>query len=145
MSENVRFTLDGEEISAPADKSLWEICRDRGEVLPHLCHRAEPGYRPDGNCRACVVEIEGERALAASCIRKPTDGMVVETQNDRSRAARQGVVELLMADQPKLADAHDKGSLLWQWADRLDAASSRYPIREQISVTPDSSHRSGRL
>ncbi|MCZ6604516.1 MAG: formate dehydrogenase subunit alpha [Alphaproteobacteria bacterium] len=141
MTDTVTFTLDGEKITAPADKTLWEIVRDRGSELPHLCHRDGPGYRPDGNCRTCVVEVKGERALAASCIRKASDGMVVETRNDRARAARAGVVELLMADQPGPADAHDRGSLLWQWAEILGATESRYPARHPSEVVaPDMSH-----
>ena len=141
MADNIVITLDGEEVSAPADATLWEICRDRGLVLPHLCHRDGPGYRPDGNCRACMVEIKGERALVASCIRRPAPGMVVETQNDRSKAARRGVVELLMADQPSRADAHDKGSQLWHWARELDATQSRFPARDPGGVAAaDVSH-----
>ena len=58
-----------------------------GIKLPHLCYSPKPGYRPDGNCRVCMVEIEGERVLAASCIRTPTPGMKVKTA-DRSRQER---------------------------------------------------------
>ena len=83
----------------------------------------------DGNCRACMVEIEGERALAASCIRTPTAGMVVNSANDRAKTARKMVIELLMADQPERAKAHDPGSRLWQTADELDITGSRFPQR----------------
>ena len=51
-----------------------------GTDIPHLCHRPEPGYRPDGNCRVCMVEIEGERVLAPSCKRMPAVGMKVHTE-----------------------------------------------------------------
>jgi len=54
-----------------------------------------------------MVEIEGERVLAASCIRTPTAGMKVKTQTDRAKTARRMVVELLMADQPARAKTHD--------------------------------------
>ena len=69
--------------------------------LPHLCYSPKPGYRPDGNCRVCMVEIEGERVLAASCIRTPTPGMKVKTQTDRAKTARRMVAELLITDQPR--------------------------------------------
>ncbi len=141
MSDIVTFTLDGEEISAPAGQSIWEICKDRGEILPHLCHRDEPGYRPDGNCRACMVEVKGERALVASCIRQASPGMVVETQNQRAKTARRGVVDMLMADQPPQADAHDKGSHLWRWAEQLEVTESRFPAQEVGQKQPaDTSH-----
>ena len=76
MTEPIRFTLDGREVEAAPDETIWQVATRLGTEIPHLCHRPEPGYRPDGNCRACMVEIEGERVLAASCIRKPRQGMV---------------------------------------------------------------------
>ncbi|MFZ9133646.1 MAG: 2Fe-2S iron-sulfur cluster-binding protein, partial [Gemmobacter sp.] len=69
--EPIIFTLDGEAVAARPGQTIWEVAQGRGLVIPHLCHRPEPGYRPDGNCRACVVEVEGERTLAPSCCRVP--------------------------------------------------------------------------
>ena len=88
--------------------------RRHGIELPHLCYSPEPGYRPDGNCRACMVEVEGERVLAASCIRKPTAGMKVRTATERAKTARRMVIELLLADQPPQDVAHDPESEFWQ-------------------------------
>ena len=84
MAETFTFTLDGETVEAEAGMTIWEVANGRGLKIPHLCFIPEPGYRPDGNCRACMVEIEGERNLAASCLREPTEGMVVVTNNARS-------------------------------------------------------------
>jgi formate dehydrogenase major subunit len=56
-----------------------------------------------------MVEIEGERVLAASCIREPAEGMVVRTATDRARKAREMVMEMLLADQPE-REAHDRSS-----------------------------------
>ena len=67
MSDKITFTLDGEQVTVDPGQTIWEIAKDRGNRIPHLCHRDEPGYRSDGNCRACMVEVEGERTLAASC------------------------------------------------------------------------------
>ncbi|WP_415233909.1 formate dehydrogenase subunit alpha [Pseudorhodobacter sp.] len=99
---SVKFTLDGREVTAEAGLSIWEVANGRGLVIPHLCHKPAPGYRPDGNCRACMVEVEGERVLAASCIREPVEGMVVHTQSARAIAARKMVVEMLVTDQPEV-------------------------------------------
>ena len=68
MSDSLQFTLDGREVTAHADETIWQVAEREGTNIPHLCYSPEPGYRPDGNCRACMVEIEGERVLAASCI-----------------------------------------------------------------------------
>ena len=100
MSDQVTFTLDGQTVTAPADLTIWEVANGRGLIIPHLCHKPAPGYRPDGNCRACMVEIEGERVLAASCIRTPSEGMVVNSASDRAKKSREMVFELLVADQP---------------------------------------------
>ncbi len=77
MSAAVTFTLDGQEVEARAGETIWQIANRLGIEIPHLCHAPVPGYRPDGNCRACMVEVEGERTLAASCIRMPSPGMTV--------------------------------------------------------------------
>ena len=89
-------------------ETIWQVAQRHGIEIPHLCYSPKPGYRADGNCRACMVEIEGERVLAASCIRTPTPGMKVKTQTDRAKTARRMVFELL-ADRPARAQdvAHD--------------------------------------
>src|SRR5215470_11223800 len=65
--KTITFVLDGAEVRARAGETIWQVARRNGTEIPHLCYAPEPGYRPDGNCRACMVEIEGERVLAASC------------------------------------------------------------------------------
>src|SRR4029078_11611375 len=92
--------------------------------------RRTPGYRLEGTCRVCMVEIEGERVLAASCIRMPSPGMKVRTQTDRAKTARKMVAELLLTDQPPREMAHDPDSELWKIATRLDIAQGRLPRRE---------------
>ena len=140
---SVRLILDGREVEAAAGETLWQVAERWGTMIPHLCYDPQPGYRPDGNCRACMVEVEGERVLAASCIRRPTAGMKVNTDSERARNARGMVLELLMADQPGREAAHDAGSRLWQWADRLEVTSSRFPARD--APAPDTSHPAMRV
>ena len=135
----VTFTLDGREVTARAEETIWQVAEREGTTIPHLCWLPEPGYRADGNCRACMVEIEGERVLAASCIRQPTAGMKVHSANERATSARRMVMELLLADQPARTDAHDTGSRLWQWAEAQALQASRFPAREQ-APSADGSH-----
>jgi formate dehydrogenase major subunit len=87
--KTIRFTLDGREVEAKEGETIWQVAKREGTSIPHLCWRDAPGYRPDGNCRACMVEVEGERVLAASCIRKPAEGMVVNSQNERAEYGAQ--------------------------------------------------------
>ena len=117
-NELIRFTLDGQEVEAPAGETIFRTARRYGIKLPHLCYSPKPGYRPDGNCRVCMVEVEGERVLAASCIRTPTAGMKVRTQTDRAKTARRMVMELLLTDQPPKDVAHDPESEFWKIAKR---------------------------
>src|SRR5690242_13567872 len=88
----VQFMLNGRSVSARADELLIEAARRHGVEIPHLCYT--PSLRPDGNCRACVVEIKGERVLAPSCCRYPKDGMEIVTDSARVLTSQKMVVEL---------------------------------------------------
>jgi formate dehydrogenase major subunit len=140
MTESITFLLDGQEVQALPGETIWQAAERCGTDIPHLCHRPEPGYRPDGNCRACMVEIEGERVLAASCIRKPNAGMKVTTNSQRAERARNLVFELLLADQPARQTAHDPKSSFWTWADKLRLSGSRFPEVARRTKTADFSH-----
>jgi formate dehydrogenase major subunit len=143
VSEPIRFTLDGEAVEAHPGESIWQVAQRYGTAIPHLCYAPQPGYRADGNCRACMVEIEGERVLAASCLRRPTEGMQVHSANARARTAQRTVMELLLADQPPRDAAHDADSHLWQQAGRLGLADSRFPSRD--APPADDSHPAMRV
>src|SRR5215467_8372063 len=132
------FTIDDREIDIRAGETIFRAARRLGIKLPHLCYLPKPGYRPDGNCRVCMVEIEGERVLAASCIRTPSPGMRVRTQTDRAKTARKMVTELLLTDQPARELAHDPDSELLKIATRLEIAQGRFPRRQ--TPASDRSH-----
>jgi len=134
MSETIPFTLDGRAVEAAPGETIWEVAKREGRLIPHLCHRDEPGYRSDGNCRACMVAIEGERVLAASCIRAPSEGMVVSTEGAREVSARKMVMEMLLADQPAREVAHDRSSHLWDMAEQQGVTDSRFPAMEAARV-----------
>ncbi len=136
--EPITFELNGKDVTAQPGETIWQVAQREGIAIPHLCHAPEPGYRPDGNCRACMVEIEGERVLAASCIRRPLPQMKVRTDSTRAESARAMVMELLLADQPPRDESHDPDSKLWRWADRIGVHESRFPRRSTPS--PDKSH-----
>jgi formate dehydrogenase major subunit len=136
--KTIKFELDGKTVEAGADETIWQVANRLGTEIPHLCYSPEPGYRPDGNCRACMVEIEGERVLAASCLRKPSEGMKVKTASERAKASRKMVFELLLADQPERETAPDPQSKFWAWTDKMGIVTSRFP--EDVGYKPDRSH-----
>jgi len=142
------ITLDGVRVQAFSGETLWQVAKRAGERIPHLCFKDAPGYRADGNCRACMVEIEGERTLAASCIRQATPGMVVRSaSSERARTAREGVMALLLADQPPRADSPDRASHFWEMVDLMaldidapDTLHRQLPQRRTAPTPPDTSH-----
>ncbi len=127
----IKFTIDGAEVEARDGETIWQVAQRNGVDIPHLCWSTAPGYRPDGNCRACMVEVEGERVLAASCLRKPAAGMKVGVATPRAEASRRMVFELLVADQPARATSHDPDSRFWNWADAVGVTASRFPAGAQ--------------
>ena len=139
MSEITLFKIDGKEYEAQKDETIWQVAKKNGIDIPHLCYSDEPGYRADGNCRACMVEIKGERTLAASCIRKPTEGMEITVNSERAEKSRSMVFELLVADQPNKEESPDPDSKFWKWSDELGVSESRFPAKEKISL--DKSHK----
>src|SRR5436190_7702466 len=135
------FFMDDKEIDIRGGETIFRAGRRHDIKLPHLCYSPKPGYRPDGNCRICMVEIEGERVLAASCIRTPAPGMKVKTQTDRAKTARTMIAELLLTDQPAIEVAHDPDSELWKIVTRQKLKAGRFPKRDAIKVLePDRSH-----
>jgi formate dehydrogenase major subunit len=135
--DDVRFTIDGVEVVASPYETIWQAASRIGKVIPHLCHREAAGYRPDGNCRSCLVEIEGE-GLEPSCRWRPQAGMKVLTESPRARRARGLVMELLLTDQPPAALAHNPDAPISRWAGYLGLSGSRFP-RRKVPL-PDRSH-----
>jgi formate dehydrogenase major subunit len=140
MMDGIKFFLDGREVVARPGETIWQVASRHDTQIPHLCYSPAPGYRPDGNCRACMVEIEGERVLAASCVRRPSPGMKVSTGSERTKTSQKLVFELLVADQPARDVAPDPGSRFWNWAERIDVTTSRFPAIERPNKADDFSH-----
>ena len=139
----IQFELDGKQVEAKPGETIWQVAKRQGRDIPHLCYSPEPDYRPDGNCRACMVEIEGERVLAASCKRTPTVGMKVKSESARAVAAQKMVMELLVADQPARKTSHDPDSKFWNWADAVGVTESRFPAAQRWEG--DASHPAMRV
>jgi formate dehydrogenase major subunit len=113
LPQTVAFQLDGKTIHAYAGETIFNAAQRHGVAIPHLCYK--DGMRPDGNCRACVVEIQGERTLAPSCCRNVTAGMEVFATSERAIKSQKMVVEMLLSDMP------DKG---YKWNDVNPASNA---------------------
>ena len=99
--ELIQFSLNGQAAAAAPGETILQVAKRSGLRIPHLC--AKDGLEPAGNCRACVVEIKGERALVPSCCRYPRQGMEVSTDSSRALNAQKMVLELLLSDVPEAA------------------------------------------
>ena len=131
---SVSFTLNGREVTAQPGESLLKVAQREGFDVPHLCYK--DGLEPAGNCRACMVEIQGERVLAPSCCRYPSQGMTVQTESERARRAQRTVLELLQSDMPEAE--YTRNNELDQWSARLEVGKPRFAPRERVAA--DLSH-----
>ena len=122
--QTVVFTLDQKTIHAFEGESILKAAKRHGIDIPHLCYA--DGLRADGNCRACVVEIKGERTLAPSCCRSATAGMEVQASSERAVKSQKMVLEMLLSDMPDVgykwreADESQQHGELSDWAARMD-------------------------
>src|SRR3954468_111480 len=123
----VEFKLNGRSVTGRSDETIIETAKHYGVEIPHLCYKE--GMRPDGNCRACMVEIKGERVLAPSCCRKPAPAMEVTSNSARAVASQKMVLELLLSDMPK--ERHTLNSELDLWAGKLKVGKPRFEARHQ--------------
>ncbi len=130
----IQFELNGAAVEAHGGETILQAAQRAGVEIPHLCYT--DGMRADGNCRACVVEINGERALAPSCCRTPSEGMQVITDSARSVKSQQMVLELLLSDM--VEDQYTLNSELDDWCQKLAVSKPRFSPRQQPAL--DLSH-----
>ncbi len=116
----IEFKLNNQSVQAYEGESILKAAQRHGVDIPHLCYT--DGLRADGNCRACVVEIKGERTLAPSCCRNATAGLEI-LMSDRAVKSQKMVLEMLLSDMPeqgyKWNDQGQHGELS-DWASRMD-------------------------
>ena len=122
--KTIEFKLDQQTVHAFEGESILKAAKRHGIDIPHLCYK--DGMRADGNCRACVVEVKGERTLAPSCCRSATEGMEVQSQSERAVKSQKMVLEMLLSDMPDTGYKWDETNEKLQhgelsvWADRMD-------------------------
>ncbi len=107
MSDQVSLTIDGQEISVPQGTTLMAAARELGIPVPTICYHE--ATTSNGLCRTCVVEVEGARVLAASCVTPASQGMKVHTNSERVERSRRTILELLasavdLSEAPEIND-----------------------------------------
>ena len=98
MSEQVRLTIDGKEITASSDTTILQAALDNGIYIPHLC--SHENLHPTGSCRMCLVGVQGEDTPVTSCITKCREGMVVDTKDELAESIRKLSCDFMFKTHP---------------------------------------------
>ncbi len=96
MAKNINVKVDGVEVQVEDGKTILEAARSINVHIPTLCYHEDLCVA--GNCRVCVVEVTGARALVASCAMPATEGMDIHTNSLKVRSARKNIIELLLSE-----------------------------------------------
>jgi len=134
QAPTIAFQLDGRAVTARAGETIIEVADREGIEIPRLCYK--PEMQAVGNCRSCMVEIKGERVLAAACCRAAQAGMEVTTNSPRARKSQEMVIELLQSDMPE--KDYTRYNEVDDWAARLGVGKPRFAARPQVAA--DLSH-----
>jgi NADH-quinone oxidoreductase subunit G/[NiFe] hydrogenase diaphorase moiety small subunit len=96
IGANVSIELNGEKMSVPMGKTILEVCRENNTHIPTLCYHDDLCIA--GNCRMCVVEVEGMRTLQAACAFPVTSPIKIKTFSDKVRKARKHILDLTLSE-----------------------------------------------
>ncbi|SHH90956.1 NAD(P)-dependent iron-only hydrogenase catalytic subunit [Sporobacter termitidis DSM 10068] len=135
----LELTINGKPVSAPEGVTLLQCAKLAGVKIPTLC--SLPGIHTNGSCRICVVEVEGQKNLMASCIVKAQNGMVVKTNSERVRKARKILYDLVISSHPKdcMSCGRNQSCELQELGYTLDISTARIPnksTRAPIDISP---------
>ncbi|MBC3881243.1 formate dehydrogenase subunit alpha [Undibacterium sp. LX40W] len=133
-NKTVTVQLNGQRRECAPGESILTLAKRVGVEIPHLCFK--DGLATAGNCRACVVEIQGERTLAPSCCRTVSENMVIESASPRAERAQKLVLELLQTDARN--EVREEKNELTTWSRKMGVTTSRFPARSTINK--DQSH-----
>lgn len=135
----VTLTIDGQQVTVPEGTTVLEAARSIGIHIPTLCYLKD--INQIGACRVCLVEVEGNRKLQASCVFPVSEGMVVHTNSPRVREARKITVELILSDHPQdcLTCVRNQNCELQKLARDLGIREVRFTGRKTNRPVDDSS------
>ena len=127
MQEEIVLTIDGVEVTAPVGTTLLQAARSVGIDVPTIC--VHDATTSNALCRMCVVEVDGWRVLAASCVTQVSQGMVVHTRSERVERSRRTILEML-SSAVDLSEAPSIQPMLADYA----ADPARFPQAERRAV-----------
>lgn len=94
----ITLNIDGHDVSVPAGSTIMQAAEKLAIEIPHFCYHKRLSIA--GNCRMCLVEVEGAPKPVASCHWPASEGMVVKTQSEQTQEARKGTMEFLLINHP---------------------------------------------
>ncbi len=95
----VNLKIDEKDVCVPEGTTVLEAAKQVGIDIPTLCFLKE--INEVGDCRMCIVEVEGRRGFVTSCVQKLEEGMVVHTNTQNVLEARRNILELILSNHPK--------------------------------------------
>ena len=127
-----KVTIDGKEFNAPDGVNVIQAAEHLGIEIPHYCYH--PGLSVPGNCRMCLVEVEKAPKLQIACNTRVTEGMVVNTQSDKTKAAQRAVLEFLLINHPIDCPVCDQAGecKLQDYYMQYDQQPSRFPLERKV-------------
>jgi NADH-quinone oxidoreductase subunit G len=135
--KKVTFFINSKEFLADEGKTILQVALDNGIDIPHFCYHHTIGI--DGNCRICLVEIEGNPKLVTSCTTPIVEGMKVITDSEKVKAGRAGVLEFILLNHPLDCPVCDKAGecILQNYSyehgyphSRLEYPKEHFPVKD---------------
>ena len=97
--EMINLTIDGQKVIVPKGTTILNAAKKAGIDIPTLCFLKD--INEVGDCRMCIVEVEGRRGFATSCIQTVEEGMVVHTHTPNVLEARHVILDLIISNHAK--------------------------------------------
>ena len=132
MANEVTLTIDGETVQVPPGTTILKAAEQLEKDVPTICYHDYT--TANGLCRLCVVEVEGSRVLSPACVAKVSEGMQVNTRNERVERSRRTLLELL-SSAVDLREAPEILSMMEEYS----ADEERFPESEarQLPILDD--------
>ncbi len=137
--DQITLTINGEQVKVERGLTVLQAAERANIHIPTLCYHRD--LMPEGHCRVCLVEIEGQRNLQPACVFPAADGMIVKTNSRKVRDARKVVVELLVSNHPMecLSCRRNQNCELQQLTKELGVEETRFAGDRTLAAVDDSS------